>query len=161
MTHQIVQVRNPWGSFEWKGDWSDKSDMWTDELRKQCRASIDNDGKFWMPWADFPSYFATVQIVKYYDDFQLSNISHDGGWGAHLVQLPEDGVYNFSISQVGDRMFPRKSKYRLSPCRMFLIKLPEGLETMKTSKKTHYIRGTTQAKIGERDCHLETDIKAG
>ena len=23
------QVRNPWGSFEWKGDWSDQSLMWT------------------------------------------------------------------------------------------------------------------------------------
>lgn len=93
-----MQVRNPWGSFEWKGDWSDKSEMWTEELREQCQVSIENDGKFWMPWANFPNHFATVQIIKYMDDFQLSNISHEGKWGAHLVQVPEDGVYNFSIS---------------------------------------------------------------
>ena len=24
-----LQLRNPWGSFEWKGDWGDGSDMWT------------------------------------------------------------------------------------------------------------------------------------
>ena len=27
---KIVQVRNPWGNFEWKGDWSDDSPCWTD-----------------------------------------------------------------------------------------------------------------------------------
>lgn len=30
----IVQLRNPWGSFEWKGSWSDDSDDWTPELMK-------------------------------------------------------------------------------------------------------------------------------
>ena len=27
---KIVNVRNPWGSFEWKGDWSDNSPCWTE-----------------------------------------------------------------------------------------------------------------------------------
>ena len=26
--HKLLCLRNPWGSFEWKGDWSDNSDMW-------------------------------------------------------------------------------------------------------------------------------------
>ena len=26
----LVKLRNPWGSGEWKGDWSDKSPLWTD-----------------------------------------------------------------------------------------------------------------------------------
>lgn len=26
---QLFQIRNPWGSNEWKGDWSDSSDTWT------------------------------------------------------------------------------------------------------------------------------------
>lgn len=58
-------------------------------------------------------------------------------------------------------MFPRKSDYRLSPSKMFLIKVPEDVETLKTSEETHYIGGTTQSKNGERDNHLETEITAG
>lgn len=26
---KLFQLRNPWGDFEWKGDWGDDSDCWT------------------------------------------------------------------------------------------------------------------------------------
>ena len=31
---KLVQLRNPWGDFEWNGDWGDDSDLWTDEIKK-------------------------------------------------------------------------------------------------------------------------------
>jgi calpain-15 len=34
-TANLVQIRNTWGSFEWNGDWSDNSQLWTDEARKK------------------------------------------------------------------------------------------------------------------------------
>ena len=33
---RIINLRNPWGSHEWNGDWSDNSEKWTPELRKQA-----------------------------------------------------------------------------------------------------------------------------
>jgi calpain-15 len=31
---RICQIRNPWGSFEWNGDWGDNSDLWTDDIKE-------------------------------------------------------------------------------------------------------------------------------
>lgn len=31
---KLIRLRNPWGDFEWKGDWSDDSELWTPELKK-------------------------------------------------------------------------------------------------------------------------------
>jgi calpain-15 len=31
---KLIQLRNPWGSMEWTGPWSDKSPKWTPEAKK-------------------------------------------------------------------------------------------------------------------------------
>jgi hypothetical protein len=31
---ELVQLRNPWGQFEWTGEWGDDSDCWTPDLKK-------------------------------------------------------------------------------------------------------------------------------
>jgi len=27
---RLIKLRNPWGKFEWDGEWNDQSDVWTD-----------------------------------------------------------------------------------------------------------------------------------
>jgi len=34
-TIRLVRIRNPWGTKEWKGEWSHNSDKWTRSLRKR------------------------------------------------------------------------------------------------------------------------------
>jgi len=36
-TERLLKIRNPWGNFEWKGDWSDASPLWTPALREQLK----------------------------------------------------------------------------------------------------------------------------
>ena len=31
---KLLKCRNPWGNTEWKGAWSDESNLWTDELKE-------------------------------------------------------------------------------------------------------------------------------
>jgi calpain-15 len=58
---KLVQLRNPWGKFEWAGDWGDNSNCWTPALKKQLNHTADaNDGTFWMNFYDFTQYFSRV-----------------------------------------------------------------------------------------------------
>eukprot|EP00501_MAST-03F_sp_TOSAG23-6_P001381 GSMAST32.ASY1.ANO1.1435.1 assembled CDS len=64
---KLVQLRNPWGSFEWKGDWSDKDvERWEKhpKIRRQLgyKRGGSNDGRFWMRYSDFLTYFTTIHV---------------------------------------------------------------------------------------------------
>lgn len=52
--NRLLNIRNPWGRFEWEGDWSDHSSLWTDQMKKAINPTLDdNDGTFWMSFEDF------------------------------------------------------------------------------------------------------------
>lgn len=62
---QIMQIRNPWSRFEWNGDWSDKSPLWTPALAAEVGfEASDSDGTFWMSWEDFLKYFVRIVICR-------------------------------------------------------------------------------------------------
>ncbi len=64
---QLLQLRNPWGSFEWTGAYGEGSPEWTPEARAQMTGvdmSNKDDGCFWMRVQDFAKYFAGVQICR-------------------------------------------------------------------------------------------------
>lgn len=55
-TVRLMRVRNPWGSFEWNGDWSDSSKLWDKypRVKETIDPSLaDDDGEFWMDFRDF------------------------------------------------------------------------------------------------------------
>ena len=62
--HRLLQVRNPWGSFEWKGAWSDKSVKWIENpgITSQLNHTVEDDGCFWISFADFESIFTRVNV---------------------------------------------------------------------------------------------------
>lgn len=45
---KLIRLRNPCGSGEWTGDWSDKSQMWTDKLKKEVNFTDADDGLFFI-----------------------------------------------------------------------------------------------------------------
>lgn len=62
---RMVQVRNPWGTGEWTGPWSDKSDLWTKypQVKKALQQEDKDDGCYWMQWEDFIQYWGYVGCV--------------------------------------------------------------------------------------------------
>ncbi|KAG7365070.1 calcium-dependent cytoplasmic cysteine proteinase, papain-like protein [Nitzschia inconspicua] len=63
-TYRLLQLRNPWGSFEWKGKWSDNSSMWKKypSIAKQLNFEPADDGTFWMEFQDFKKTFTRINI---------------------------------------------------------------------------------------------------
>ena len=67
MGHRLLNIRNPWGDLEWAGSWSDQSPLWTEEMKAAIQPVLEeNDGTFWMNYADFLEHFqgVTVCLVK-------------------------------------------------------------------------------------------------
>ena len=89
--HKLLCLRNPWGSFEWGGDWSDKSEMWAKHklVKMAIRPDTDggDDGIFWMAWGDFLRFFDTVDVCVRetgLDDLRLDVMEDKGAAGPCL-----------------------------------------------------------------------------
>ena len=79
----LVELRNPWGWFEWKGKWSnhDWQNWMTNQRHNQVarfrelfdwdkiketdgKEGMPKDGQFYMECKDFMKYFSTITVVK-------------------------------------------------------------------------------------------------
>lgn len=60
--HRLVKLRNPWGSMEWTGDWSDSSPLWTKEMQKEMAMAKADDGTFWMSFEDMMKHFVSLNV---------------------------------------------------------------------------------------------------
>eukprot|EP00622_Pseudochattonella_farcimen_P004276 FR739634.1.p1 GENE.FR739634.1~~FR739634.1.p1 ORF type:complete len:241 (+),score=18.85 FR739634.1:76-723(+) len=67
--HKLLKLRNPWGTFEWDGDWSDKSSVWSKHPAVKQSVGFfaggtqdKDDGSFWMNWNDFCKYFDGIDV---------------------------------------------------------------------------------------------------
>lgn len=62
---KLLNIRNPWGNFEWDGDWSDNSALWTEEFIKEFNPIFDEaDGSFWMSFKDFTDLFDSLDVCR-------------------------------------------------------------------------------------------------
>ena len=59
---RLLRLRNPQGTNEWQGDWSDKSDKWTPKLRNTLGASDEDDGFFFIAIEDYINNFRCTSI---------------------------------------------------------------------------------------------------
>ncbi|KAM4675585.1 calpain-5-like [Discoglossus pictus] len=68
-THKLrlIRLRNPWGSGEWNGAWSDGSEEWkkvSHGERKKMGVTVNDDGEFWMSWDDFCTHFTDITLCR-------------------------------------------------------------------------------------------------
>lgn len=64
---KLIQLRNPHGMGEFKGNYSDKSKEW-EQVPEDVQEKIKNDkndGKFWMNFPDMKNYYSQVRPYFY------------------------------------------------------------------------------------------------
>jgi calpain-15 len=77
---KLIKIRNPWGTFEWKGDWGDHSPLWDQhplvrtEMGKWAKED-GSDGCFYMNWKDFLYHFRQISVC--YTKRDLSRVRLD------------------------------------------------------------------------------------
>ena len=61
----LIRIRNPWGTTEWNGPWSDLSEEYLSENEKEKHGIVkENDGEFFMSIEDFQKHFETLGICN-------------------------------------------------------------------------------------------------
>jgi hypothetical protein len=91
---RLVLIRNPHGKGEWIGDWSDKSRLWTPELKQKFNYEDKDNGTFWMSFEDYCKYFEDTEIC---DIFYSGNCAHFNITGNTTVCKPQ--VFNIFVEE--------------------------------------------------------------
>ncbi|XP_067828278.1 calpain-5-like isoform X2 [Heptranchias perlo] len=71
----MIRMRNPWGSTEWNGPWSDGSEEWkqiSKGERERMGVTVRDDGEFWMTFHDFSVYFTDLVVCRQINTTALS-----------------------------------------------------------------------------------------
>lgn len=149
---KLVELRNPWSSLEWKGDWSDHSDKWTPELKKKLNFTEEDDGTFWMSFEDFLDYFSNVLFCRINDDFKYISKKfkqQKGSKNLFRVSIPQNGYYNFSANQ-RSKTSSSQENYEYVSTRLIIGK--------ETDTGLEYIKGITGT---EKNLWYGAELEAG
>ncbi|KAH9513830.1 hypothetical protein Btru_031511 [Bulinus truncatus] len=75
--NKLVRLRNPWGRYSWKGDWSDGSSKWK-EVSEAARNNLlsfgEEHGVFWMEFSDLMKYFDSIDVCKIHPGWEERRI---------------------------------------------------------------------------------------
>ncbi|XP_035531052.1 calpain-5-like isoform X1 [Morone saxatilis] len=75
----MVRMRNPWGTTDWTGAWSQGSQQWQQMSRAEREKMgliVRDVGEFWMDFEDFCHYFTDVVVCRLVERALLWPFSH-------------------------------------------------------------------------------------
>ena len=74
---RLVKIRNPWGSGEWNGKYSDNDAFWSNQKMKDefGYSKSADDGSFFMEFSDYIKYFTSVSICRFDPSFTRTTVA--------------------------------------------------------------------------------------
>lgn len=122
---RLLKLRNPWGRGEWKGDWSDNSPLWTEDLIHQLEVTDKNDGIFFISLEDAIKYFQNFAICHFRDDYVSSAKKFYTSPDHPTVMsfdIQQPGDYYFKLNQINARCFSKKENYKYTALTLIVAK---------------------------------------
>jgi len=101
---RLLKMRNPWGKFEWKGDWSDMSCMWDRYpiAEEVCQIDFRDDGIFWISFEDFIKLFNLVECTDAvcegprFDELEKASIEEELAQEDEVPEELEEAIQMFA-----------------------------------------------------------------
>ncbi|XP_075234504.1 calpain-D-like [Lycorma delicatula] len=162
---RLVRLRNPWGHYSWRGDWSDDSPIWTPQLRELLMPHGASDGVFWISFEDVLKYFDCIDICKVrasgWNEVRLrgtlpplSSIDH---LSCVLLTVLEPTEAEFTLFQEGQRNSEKSQRSQLDLCVVvFRTRSPASPEVGRLVEHSkRQVRGFVGChKMLERDLYI-------
>lgn len=154
---KLIKIRNPWKNFDWEGDWSDESDLWTREIKEEVDYESSENGIFYMSLEDYLESFIASVICKVHDDYEYTRFEVKQDIGSHSVlklQVIQDSKVFLNLSQLAYRIVPKEYGYKPYNAKMILARLEKDNKDFPLE----YI----DAIVDEKDeIAIEADLIAG
>ncbi|XP_021927685.1 calpain-D-like isoform X2 [Zootermopsis nevadensis] len=162
--NRLLRLRNPWGHYSWKGDWSDDSPIWTPQLREILMPHGASDGVFWISFEDVLKYFDCIDICKVRSGWNevrlrgtlppLSSLDH---LSCVLLTVLEPTEAEFTLFQEGQRNSEKSQRSQLDLCVVvFRTRSPASPEVGRLVEHSkRQVRGFVGChKMLERDLYI-------
>ena len=106
---RLLKVRNPWGTNDWLGDWSDGSKKWTSEFRATVGLEEKEDGVFWMSYEDFILFYTSTHICHIHDGYEFITkkfpVQTEEPFNIVSVNIPKDASGYFIVNMKNTRIY--------------------------------------------------------
>lgn len=112
---RLVKIRNPWGSSEWNGAWSDGSKEWNAEWFERLNHKFGDDGIFWISYEDMLRKYKYLDrtrvfssdwnVAQQWTSVQVPWNTTDYQQTRFRIDVPNDTDAVIVLSQLDDRYF--------------------------------------------------------
>lgn len=161
--NRLLNIRNPWGNFEWDGDWSDNSALWTPKMIKALNPVLnDKDGTFWIDWKDFLSNYNGVNICRAssFNEARVKGLFESikkdeqefvtSKW-MYTIECEESTVVYIGVHQDDERIYGVASRRNYIDLGIVVLELQSGAARLIKFKE----------QVSERQVEMEVELTAG
>lgn len=131
---RFIKVRNPWGSYEWKGIYADESKNLTGEIKEMLGYNnLIDDGIFLMTPDEFYNAFLHLSICMVHDNwaYQYIEVNKPEKSAYFVLNLTKKQQVCVRVHQENAKLYSvQKKGYKYCPLEMILFsKLHDFIET--------------------------------